>query len=263
MKVVLLTSDSLRHKCIAASIAQEMELGLIISEKKAPKIQDTSAYGKKDAEFLASHFKARAVSEEKFFGNVDFPQEAPKIDVAHGKINSKEVFEIINRTAPDLILLFDTSILLKPLLKRYRRKIVNLHLGLSPYYKGSATNLYPYLFDEPECIGATIYLATEKVDDGGILYQLRPDIEEGDSMHVIGNKVILKAGKMLPVVLQDFFEGKIKPVLQKGHGRLCRNKDVTPYVLRQIHKNFEEGMIWRYLRNKGKRDAGKPIIQYI
>ncbi|SDL42015.1 Formyl transferase [Salinimicrobium catena] len=262
MKVVFLTSDSLRHKYIAASIAQEMELGLIISEKKSPKIQDTAAYGKKDAEFLAEHFQQRAKTEEELFGTyTDFPPEVPRIDLPHGNINSEEVFEIITKTNPDLILLFGTSIIKDPLLGAYQGKIINLHLGLSPYYRGSATNLYPYLFDEPECIGATIHLATEKVDEGGILYQLRPDIEEGDSMHMTGNKVILKAGKILPTVMQDYFEGKLIPVPQTGHGRLCRNKDVTPYVLRQIYKNFEEGMIGRYLKNKGKRDAKRPIVE--
>lgn len=261
MKVVLLTSNSLRHKYIALSIAQSMELGLIITEKKSPRIQDTTAYGKKDAEFLADHFKMRAKAEEEFFGAYsEFPSEVPRINLPHGGINSAEVFKIINRTAPDLILLFGTSIIKDPLLNAYRGKIVNLHLGLSPYYRGSATNLYPYLFDEPECIGATIHLATENVDEGGILHQLRPDIEEGDSMHVIGNKVILKAGKALPNVLRSYSEGKLNPVPQTGHGRLCRNKDVTPYVLRQIYKNFEEGMIERYLKNKEKRDRKRPIL---
>ena len=261
MKVALLTSDSLRHWYIAASIAEKLDLALIVTEKKSPAILNTSAYDRKDADFLSAHFQARAASEENFFGNYDFPKEVPRINLPHGKINSKEVFEIINRTAPDLILLFGTSIIRDPLLSRYSGKVVNLHLGLSPYYKGSATNLYPYLFDEPECIGATIHLATENVDEGSILYQFRPDMEETDSLHDIGNKVIQKAGKILPEVVNAFFEGNINPVPQKGSGRLTRNKDVTPYVLREIYNLFEEGIIARYLKNKEKRDSKKPIVQ--
>lgn len=264
MKVVLLTSDSLRHKYIAAAIAKELELGLIITETKSPRIQDTSAFGKKDAKFLSAHFKARAESEEKFFGQFrEFSKEIPLINIPHGQINSDEVFKIITDTDPDLIILFGTSIIREPLLSHFKDRIINLHLGLSPYYKGSATNLYPYLFDEPECIGATIHLATENVDDGAILYQLRPDMIETDDMHEIGNKVIKKAGEILPQVLLEFKAGKITPVKQKASGRLCRNKDVTPYVLREIYRNFEEGMIGRYLRNKEKRDNKKAIVQSI
>lgn len=260
MKVVLLTSDSLRHNYIAASLAKELELALIITERKSPNIQDTSSYGKKDAQFLADHFKARAESEERFFGKYQkFSKEIPLIQVPHGSINNEEVFNIINDAAPDLIVLFGTSIIKDPLLSSYKDRIINLHLGLSPYYKGSATNLYPYLFDEPECIGATIHIASEKVDDGAILHQLRPDITETDNLHDIGNKVIKKAGELLPKVLKAYRDGNIKPVLQKGSGRLCRNKDVTAYVIREIYKNFEQGMIPRYLKQKEKRDSKKPI----
>ncbi|MGB7843730.1 MAG: hypothetical protein WBL21_13120, partial [Salinimicrobium sp.] len=130
MKVVLLTSDSLRHKYIAAAIAKELELGFIITEKKSPRIQDTSAYGKKDAEFLAAHFKARAESEEKFFGEFrEFSSEIPLINVPHGQVNSNDVFKIITNTDPDLIILFGTSIIKEPLLSNYRNRIINLHLG--------------------------------------------------------------------------------------------------------------------------------------
>ena len=260
MKIVLLTSDSLRHKYIAASLAKEFDMGLVLTEQKSPAIEDTSNYGKKDAEFLERHFEARAAAEKNFFGDYEDIFEAlPLTEVAHGKINSKEVFNLIQKTDPDLLILFGTSIIKDPLLTAYRNRIINLHLGLSPYYKGSATNLYPYLFDEPECIGATIHLATEKVDDGGILHQFRPELQKEDSIHDIGNKVIQKAGLVLPKIIRNYAEGKVKPVTQKGSGRLCRNKDVTAYVIREIYKNFEQGMISRYLKNKEKRDLKKPI----
>ena len=260
MKIVLLTSDSLRHKYIAASLSREFEVGLVLTEKKSPAIEDSSNYGKKDAEFLERHFEARAEAENKFFrAYKDIFEQIPAIEVPHGKINSEGVFNLIQKTDPDLLILFGTSIIKDPLLKAYENRIINLHLGLSPYYKGSATNLYPYLFDEPECIGATIHLATENVDEGGILHQFRPAMQEGDSMHDIGNKVIQKAGLVLPKIIRDYAEGKIKPVTQKGSGRLCRNKDVTAYVIREIYTNFQKGMIHRYLDQKEKRDKKKPI----
>lgn len=139
--------------------------------------------------------------------------------------------------------------------------MTNLHLGLSPYYKGSATNLYPYLFREPECIGATIHIASEKVDNGNILHQFRPNLIETDDLHDIGNKVIKKAGKVLPKILNAYRSGKLEPVLQKGSGKTCRNRDITPDVVREIYKNFEQGMIPHYLANKEKRDAEKPIFE--
>lgn len=262
MKVVLLTSDSLRHNFIAHSLAKQLDLALVITEKKSPAITDTASLNKKDKVFMEQHFLGRKNSEEQYFGLYqDFPSTSELLEVEHGGINSKEVFERIENTQPDFIILFGTSIIKEQLLNKYPSRIINLHLGLSPYYRGSATNLFPYYYEEPECVGGTIHLATAAIDKGDILHQFRPDIKEGDSLHDIGNKVILRAGKLLPEILKKYDRGVIKPKEQKGSGRLCRNKDLSPDLLREIYKKFEEGLVREYIREKEKRDAGKPIIE--
>lgn len=262
MRIALLTSDNLRHKYIANAVSEH--LCLIVTEAKSEKIQDTSSYGKKDTAFLQAHFRAREESEKRFFGEAkNFPEAVPLLQVPHGSINGETTVDAITEQKPDVLLLFGTSIIKEPLLSNYKDRIINLHLGLSPYYRGSATNLYPYLFEEPECIGATIHIATATVDEGGILHQLRPHMKETDSLHDIGNRTIFEAGKILPQVIKAYSRGNIIPVVPKGKGRLCRNKDITPYVLRKIYKNFEEGMISRYLKHKQKKDAKKPIVKQV
>jgi folate-dependent phosphoribosylglycinamide formyltransferase PurN len=262
MKIVLLTSDSLRHKYIAAEISKHLDLKLIIIEAKSDKIQDTSGLNSDDAEFISSHFKARSKSEILFFGDYkEFPDKIPKLKIAHGNINSSQAIKPIDNITPDLIVLFGSSIIKDPLLSKYSNRIINLHLGLSPYYKGSATNLFPYYYNEPECIGATIHLATAIVDQGSILHQLRPDIETKDNIHSIGNKTILKAGNMLSGILLSYFNGKILQNPQPFIGRNCKIKDLTPDVLRQIYENFNQGMINEYLQEKKYRDSNRPIIE--
>jgi len=262
MKIVLLTSDSLRHKFIAAEISKQLDLKLIVIEAKSAKIQDTSELNKEDAEFISAHFEARNKSETLFFGDYkEFSEEIPQLRIPHGNINSCEVNNAIDKITPNLIVLFGTSIIKESLLGNYSGKIINLHLGLSPYYKGSATNLFPYYYSEPECVGATIHLATANVDQGSILHQLRPDIEVNDELHSIGNKCILKAGNMLPGILKAFSKGKILPKSQTSTGRICMNKELTPAFLRTIYNSFEKGMIKEYLQNKKFRDEEKPIVE--
>jgi folate-dependent phosphoribosylglycinamide formyltransferase PurN len=262
MKVVLLTSDSLRHKFIASELSKQLDLQLIVIEAKSDKIQDTSGLNREDAEFISAHFEARNKSELFFFGrHKDFPKEIPKLRVPHGEINSTLVSDTIDKKAPENIVLFGTSIIKEPLLSKYSGKIINLHLGLSPYYKGSGTNLFPFYHNQPECVGATIHLATAKVDQGSILQQLRPNIDVKDDLHSIGNKTILKAGQILPKILIEFKKGNIIPQIQATTGRLCMVKDLTPTVLRTVYKNFEKDMIIEYLQCKKIRDSEKPIFE--
>ena len=66
-----------------------------------------------------------------------------------------------------------------------------MHLGLSPYYRGSGTNFWPLVDRLPECVGVTIHLAIPSVDAGPILTQVRPDIEPTDRAHEIGSRAII------------------------------------------------------------------------
>ena len=264
MNVVLLTSDSLRHKYIATAIAEELSLQLIVSEEKSAKIQSTENLNSEDAEFISKHFKARDDSEERFFENfTEFPPDVPVLKVATGQVNDKEIRQLINEIEPDFILLFGSSIIGNEILERFPQKVINLHLGLSPYYKGSGTNLFPYHFNEPECVGATIHLATAKVDEGAVLHQLRPEIEPGDDLHSIGNKTILKAGIVFPKMVKLYSKGKISVAKQVGQGRIFKVKDLNPAILRNIYSNFENGMIKDYLDQKQEKDSEKPIIETI
>jgi folate-dependent phosphoribosylglycinamide formyltransferase PurN len=263
MKVVLLTSNNLRHKYIANCLSGELDLNLIITEEKATSITDTSTYRLEDKEFIDDHFKQRTASEIDFFGTYSFPENIALKELPFKGINSPITENLIKETNPDYIVLFGTSIISESLLKEFPNRFINLHLGLSPYYKGSATNLFPYYYNEPECIGATFHIATPKVDAGAVLNQMRPKIEVDDNLHSIGNKVIQEAGLMLPRILKKLEKQEIKPVLQKGNGRICRIKDLTPMVLRDIYNKFDEGIIADYLDQKNQRDIKKPIIQNI
>lgn len=262
MRTVLITSNSLRHKYLAAQLAEGTQLALVVSEEKSAKIQDATSYSEEEAQLLNAHFRSRQESEGRFFGRFDqFPTNTPLLSLPHGEVNTLAVFEQILEKAPDYIILFGSSIIKPPLLENYPGRVVNLHLGLSPYYRGSATNLFPFFYKEPEGVGATIHLATSKVDEGAILAQLRPQIQIEDDVHSIGNGVILEAGKLFPKVLQAWSQNKLIPRPQKEGGRICRNKDFNPSVLRTIQSNFQEGMLEDYLREKEERDRRKPIVQ--
>jgi len=227
-KIVFLTSDSLRHKYIAHQLSKCFDLKLIITEKKSLKIEDTTELIEEEAVFTKKHFQARLESEYSFFSNYnDFPSDVNRINLEHGKINTQEVYEMITSVNPDRIILFGTSIIKDPLLQKYEDKIINLHLGLSPYYKGSATNLFPIAYNELSCIGATIHVANAKVDQGPVLHQLRPVCELSDSLHDLGNKVIYQAGKDLLPVIQHHIDDSLIGTIQTQKGKVFRLKDVT------------------------------------
>jgi folate-dependent phosphoribosylglycinamide formyltransferase PurN len=263
MKLVVLTSNGLRHKFVVSKLVENFDVQLIVSEQKSATIEDTNIYNLRDAKFVRDHFEKRNNSENKYFGTYDkFPEKIPLLNVSHKEINNSFVFEEINLINPEVIVLFGTSIIKNHVLNRYQGRVINLHLGLSPYYKGSATNLFPFFYKEMECIGATIHIATEKVDTGAIIHQYRPVIDLNDDMHDIGNKVILKSGQELPKVIREFLVENLEPIKQQSfRSKICKINDVTPAMLREIYENFKSGIVEEYLKNEKSLCKDKPIIK--
>ena len=265
MRIALFTSNQLRHKYIAGQIEKTLGLNLIITEEKSAAIEeDKSDYSTEDSKLQQSHFEQRAASEQLFFGGCsEFPDEVPLNKLMHGSINAQGTLDLLIEHDIDCILLFGTSIIKSIILDKFPNRVVNLHLGLSPYYKGSGTNFFPIVYNEFECLGATIHIATSKVDAGAILHQIRlQDIVEDDTIHSMGNKVIKAAGEVYPKVVAAFLSGHLKGSEQRSiiNSRIFRIKDFTPEALKQANKVLLEDGIKNYLKLKSEREALKPII---
>lgn len=264
MNIALFTSNHLRHKYIAASIANALSLKLIICEEKSEAIQDTSKYNENDRQLIANHFKNRAISEEQFFGIYqDFPNKVPLFKMKYGSLSSERTLTFLNEYKIDCILLFGTSIIKPIILDKYRDKVINLHLGLSPYYKGSGTNFFPIKNNEFECLGATFHLANEKVDSGAVLHQIRiNNFNENDTIYSIGNKIIDQSGIFYPKVVQNYLNGKILPKIQNEFDdvKLYKLKDFTPAALLLAEMVIKNEGVKKYLSVKLQADASKPIV---
>lgn len=264
MRIALFTSTHLRHKYIAAQLKAQLDIVVIITEEKSKKIEDSSAYNAEDQHLLDTHFKDRTTVEEQFFGAFkQFPNDTPHVSLAFGSINSEQTLRYLEEYKVDYILLFGTSIIKPIILEKFPNKVINLHLGLSPYYKGSGTNFFPIVNNEFECIGATIHIATLKVDAGGILHQLRlEELYKEDTIHSIGNRLIKKAGVLYPKIVKDFLENKIVPIPQEETtlSKEYRIKDFTPEAIRKAHNVLANRGIVLYLEQAHLHKTNKPII---
>ena len=264
MRIALFTSNHLRHKYIAAQLRAQLNIVVILTEEKSKKIEDSERYDDKDRQLLEAHFKDRTAAEALFFGTyINFPDEVPHVPLAHGKINTEQTLDYLEEYKVDYILLFGTSIIKPIILEKFPNKVINLHLGLSPYYKGSGTNFFPIVNNEFECIGATIHIATVKVDAGGILHQLRlEELYEDDTIHTIGNRLIKKAGALYPEVVKRYIDATIQPIAQikTVTSKEYRIKDFTPATIRKAHNVLANQGIALYLKQAHLYKVNKPII---
>ncbi len=259
-RIALLTSGNLRHRWVAARLAKVAELVCVVSEAKP---QQNTGTTMAEAAEMREYFDARDLAEYRWFRDAPdhFCQVATEAwTMPWQGANSIEVFERLRAAEIDRLFLFGSSIIREPLLSHFQGRIVNMHLGLSPYYRGSATNYWPLVDGVPECVGVTIHHATAIVDGGGILAQARPDPTPADDVHDLGCKTIMAGAKLLQQIAQwpaPLPDG----VRQTGAGKLCRRADFSIDSLRQVRLHMEQNLLIEYLSDKAIRDLRYPIVQ--
>lgn len=209
------------------------------------------------------HLERRIRSENDYFGlfvNLSADRSNPT-EIPGGGINDREYYDEIKNLDPDLLVAYGCSIIKDPLLSEYKGRFLNLHLGLSPYYRGAGTNFWPLVNGEPEYVGATFMHMDEGVDAGEIVHQLRARVYPSDGPHDIGNRLITDAGQVYPELVRRFDE--LEPVEQpeSDGGNYYTSSDYSVEATKTLYENFENGLIDEYLHHRSERVSDVPIIK--
>jgi folate-dependent phosphoribosylglycinamide formyltransferase PurN len=259
--IVAITGNGLRHRWAVWQLAQDPRLELLGVVRERKRALPSGATAEEDA-LLRSHFAERQAAESRHFGTA--PElaalGAPVLDVEFGHSNDPEVADWVAARSPRLLQLFGCSIIRAPLLERYAARTVNIHLGLSPYYRGAATNFWPLVNGEPELVGATIHLATPAVDAGPILRQARPEIDAEDGAHAVGCRALAAGIAALRDALPAYASGELEPVPQAPGVRLYKNADFDARAVARLRERLAHGMLREYLDDAEARRARFPIV---
>ena len=264
-KIVIFTSSSLRHKAFVKIIQDSKQFfisNVFYEKSNFKKIVEE----KENNNLQKQHLLARDQSEIDFFGLFveDFNNDFCIENVDRGWFSTDDCLRRIKKIKPDLILVYGTSIIKGDIITSYNKKILNLHLGLSPYYRGSGTNYFPFVNGEPEYCGATFMFLNDGIDTGNIIHQIRPEIYRLDSFHQLSNRFLIYAFKTYKKIVENihkFKEFKIQTNLQNNNYKLFLRKDFTEDSVKNLYKNFSDKMLEKYISNKKYRDSKVPIFE--
>jgi folate-dependent phosphoribosylglycinamide formyltransferase PurN len=210
MKALVLTSNSLRHRYFAQSVARSFDVPVALVEAK----KNYYAFQQQKSIVIRTHFDDIRATERTWFADAESPA-SPKIQLIEN-INTMELIDWALKEKFDVLCLFGTSILGSDWLDAFPSRIVNLHLGLSPYYRGSGTLFWPFVNRELQFLGTTIHLAVAKIDAGAVLAQIYPDLHLGDNYYVITNRLIRKSIDQFPALVADYLSERLSPKIQEA-----------------------------------------------
>lgn len=175
-KIIILTGAELRHSYVRRYIALDPQIEVLSTYcEGVEKSIQAMVEQESNNDLRLKHLTARQQSEVDFFAAFvdNSADNSHPVFIPKGEINTSEIVQKIISAQPDLIIAYGCSLIKEPLLSAFKGRFLNVHLGLSPYYRGSGTNYWPLVNGELEFVGATFMHIDAGIDTGNIIHQIR------------------------------------------------------------------------------------------
>ena len=255
MKILIISGSHPRHLFIHKTVLESgATCAAVVMEREELLPTPPVEICERDRKNFIRHFRERSSVESRVYGDLDAKSvfgDIPAIYCNPETLNSKEIVQFVTEFSPDAAFIFGPDLIKDPLIGVLPEDRVNLHLGLSPWYRGSATLFWPFYFLQPQFAGATFHQIVPEADAGGILHQCVPKLEINDGIHDVAAKVVLQAQNDLKKLIVAYIGGREwKYKKQNSTGRLFLSKDFEPVHLRMIYDTFQNKIVDAYLNNE-------------
>lgn len=260
MKIMWIGGSHSRHLFYINHINKDYKIcGAIIEKRENIMPTPPNDILERDKMNYIKHFENRNIKEDDYFGKQKFP-DTEILEVLESDLNSEKSVNFVNQIKPDIVLVFGCGLIKEPLYSVLPNNTINLHLGLSPRYRGAATLFWPFYFLEPTYAGSTFHFIISEPDAGDIIHQTVPHLYETDTIHDVACKTVIKSSKEMVKLLKLFEKQKqFQRFVQKSSGKNFLSSDFKPEHLRMIYDVYNDDIVKHYL--KGDLKSKKPILK--
>jgi len=118
-----------------------------------------------------------------------------------------------------------------------KKKAINMHMGLSPYYRGSSCNFWALFDSNTHLVGSSIHLLSKGLDNGKILYHALPS-HKSRNLYEYTMSSVLSAHLSLVKRIKNRSVFNFKPIIQDSNCqiRYTQRKIFNDNILNQFFK---------------------------
>lgn len=263
-KIIIITSNALRHTYFKTLLSNAYNIDVI---KTYVEGEDAGLSLHRDEQKYAGleqqHYRERHNTENDFFSDVTdwLLDKSKSVYIKRGSINEISYTDEIIHLNPDLIITYGCSIIKPRLIEIFKKKIINVHLGLSPYYRGAGTNLHAMINKDFHLCGYTLMYIDRGIDTGQVIHQARAKIGYFDNPHIVGNRIIKNMTRDLISLIQKFHLIKEKEPLRNINQKVYKQKDATPEALNKLYQSFSYENLLQHSIDEERLCLEFPIIE--
>ena len=215
MKITLLTSNKNRHNYLINLLSTISDELFVIQEC------DTIFPGVIPGRYQASpimkkYFENVNNVEFKLFGNSyvnNLKKNIKILPMLSGDLNKCPIDLLSDFLKSDIYVAFGSSYIKGELIDfLVKQRAINIHAGVSPYYRGRDCNFWALYDDNPHLVGTTIHLLSKGLDSGPMLYHAMSNIKTNPFEYTMST--IKSAFHSIAERIKDNSIFKINPVIQ-------------------------------------------------
>ena len=183
MRIVIITGDAPEHHHVANTICAAHDVAAILLCDPPPRRTWRTVLRKSLAQFvdktartlflrLIGDAAQRQRSLIRVLGPGAEGFARPDLVERVGRPKAGRLQQRVAELAPDIIAVYGTGIIPDAVLDLAGTVALNMHTGLSPWYRGVQCAFWPIVEGRPDMVGATVHECTAKVD-GAFTYSPR------------------------------------------------------------------------------------------
>ncbi len=239
MKVTLFTSNNHRHNYLINLLSNFCDELWVVQECK------TLFTGKNDEKYknkniVEEYFNKVLDAQNKIFKN-EFVNKNNKniktLRVLHGELNKLSLSFLKDFLKSDIYVVFGSSYIKGDLVDfLVKQRAINIHAGVSPYYRGTDCNFWALYDDNPHLVGSTIHLLSKGLDSGPMLYHAMSNLKKNPFEYTMST--IKSAFHSIAEKIKDGSILTIKPIIQdkSKEVRYSKKSEFNEEVVRKYFK---------------------------
>jgi folate-dependent phosphoribosylglycinamide formyltransferase PurN len=241
MKITLFTANQRRHNFFINQLSSICDELYVIQENRTifPGIFE-GHYLK--SEIIENYFKNVIQAEINIFEDAYIFGRNKNINLlpmANKDLNNIELKSISPFLKSDIYIVFGSSYIKGDLVNfLINHKAINIHMGVSPYYRGTDCNFWALYDNNPHLVGATIHLLSKGIDSGEILYHAISDLKKNPFEYTMST--VKSAFLSLVQRIKDKTIFKIKTQKQERGKEIKYTKS----------SDFNESVVEKFLKTK-------------
>jgi len=227
MKITLFTTNKNRHNYLINLLSTISDELFVVQECGTIFPGIIPGYYPVSAK-MKEYFENVNDAQSKLFGNSyvnNLKKNIKILPILSGDLNKCSMKLLSDFLKSDAYIVFGSSYIKGELVDYLvKQKAINIHMGVSPYYRGTDCNFWALYDDNPHLVGATIHLLSKGLDSGPMLYHAMSNIKTNPFEYTMST--VKSAFHSIAERIKDNSIFKINPVVQDQNKEIRYSKKI-------------------------------------